>query len=497
MPEKRKLLVVDLAALGWNLVSHLPDSARRRPFFPALTCTVQASFRTAPPPGAHGARRERAVFQRPAQGALLGAERDARRGAAHLGRLPRAGRQGGADVLAAELGGSGRSHRHAGADPQAQRRHDPELLHAAGRAGAAAERSDRPAVQSDELLGTARESQVERLDRGRDLRDDGHARVAPDLLLTYIPHLDYDLQRHGPASAEAGKALDVVLGYLTRLKAGVRGVRLRLAHRWRLRDRAGEARRGLSESRAAGGGALFHARHGGHGLHGFLHDAAFAVGDHRVAHVHCRDAASVAPARHVLRDLPGVAEVLDRAEQSARGWRTGAAANCSSWREGAWFAYPWFEKNEAPDYASHVDIHNKPGYDPCELFFGWPPVNPALKVAFAWPPVSIEMEGTVSMDTTKIRGTHGSTRPGMEIAWASSLAVSRGAEVAARSRAAGATMDGPMNISQQEIRETRETRQRSCGGSRSAGFRPSLKVCTVACFFRVFRVFRGSLTFPV
>jgi predicted AlkP superfamily pyrophosphatase or phosphodiesterase len=38
-------------------------------------------------------------------------------------------------------------------------------------------------------------------------------------LLTYIPHLDYDLQRYGPASDAARKALDVLLGYLTRLKA--------------------------------------------------------------------------------------------------------------------------------------------------------------------------------------------------------------------------------------------------------------------------------------
>ena len=69
---------------------------------------------------------------------------------------------------------------------------------------------------------------------------------------------------------------------------------------------------------------------------------------------------------------------------------------------GAWFAYPWFEKSEAPDYASHVDIHNKPGYDPCELYFGWPP-------------------GSVSFDTGKIHGTHGNVGPGFEIAWTSSL----------------------------------------------------------------------------
>ena len=69
---------------------------------------------------------------------------------------------------------------------------------------------------------------------------------------------------------------------------------------------------------------------------------------------------------------------------------------------GTWFAYPWFSKNEAPDYASHVDIHNKPGYDPCELYFGWPP-------------------GSVSFDTRKIHGTHGNVGPGFEVAWASSL----------------------------------------------------------------------------
>ena len=51
-----------------------------------------------------------------------------------------------------------------------------------------------------------------------------------------------------------------------------------------------------------------------------------------------------------------------------------------------------------------MDIHNKPGYDPCELFFGWPP-------------------GSVSFDTQKIHGAHGHVGPGFEIAWSSSLAL--------------------------------------------------------------------------
>jgi hypothetical protein len=35
----------------------------------------------------------------------------------------------------------------------------------------------------------------------------------------------------------------------------------------------------------------------------------------------------------------------------------------------AWFAYPyWLDDRRAPDFARTVDIHRKPGFDPCELF---------------------------------------------------------------------------------------------------------------------------------
>ena len=46
-------------------------------------------------------------------------------------------------------------------------------------------------------------------------------------------------------------------------------------------------------------------------------------------------------------------------------------------RRDSWFAYPyWLDDRLAPDFARTVDIHRKPGYDPCELFFDprrfWP-----------------------------------------------------------------------------------------------------------------------------
>jgi predicted AlkP superfamily pyrophosphatase or phosphodiesterase len=228
--------------------------------------------------------------------------------------------------------------------------------------------------------------------------------VAPDLLFTYLPHLDYDLQRHGPDSPEADKALDLLLGYLERLEAKAD----ECGYEWLVfGDYAIEPVKhgAVFPNRCLREAGLFSTRDiRAMAYTDFFTSRAFAVCDHAFAHVYCRDAEAVAAAATALRALPGVAEVLDRTEQAARGLaheRSGdliAVAN-----SGYWFAYPWFtDRGEAPDYASHVDIHNKPGYDPCELFFGWPP-------------------GSVSFDTRKIHGTHGNIGPGFEIAWASSL----------------------------------------------------------------------------
>jgi predicted AlkP superfamily pyrophosphatase or phosphodiesterase len=227
--------------------------------------------------------------------------------------------------------------------------------------------------------------------------------LAPDVLLTYIPHLDYDLQRHGPDGAPARKALDLLLGYLTRIKAAC----AEHGYDWIfVGDYAIEPvqRGAIFPNRALREAGLFAVRDIREMAYtDFFTGRAFAVVDHQVAHVYCRDAESTAAAKAVLDRLPGVAEVLDRAAQATRGLahlRSGDLVIVAE--AGAWFAYPWFEKKEAPDYASHVDIHNKPGYDPCELFFGWPP-------------------GSVSFDTTKIHGSHGNVGPGYEIAWSSSL----------------------------------------------------------------------------
>ena len=56
----------------------------------------------------------------------------------------------------------------------------------------------------------------------------------------------------------------------------------------------------------------------------------------------------------------------------------------------------------APGYAEHVDIHNKPGYDPCELLSGWLPFN-------------------IRLAPDAIQGSHGTVSPQRRIAWATTL----------------------------------------------------------------------------
>jgi hypothetical protein len=55
----------------------------------------------------------------------------------------------------------------------------------------------------------------------------------------------------------------------------------------------------------------------------------------------------------------------------------------------SWQAYYWWlDDSQAPEYATTVDIHRKPGYDPVELF---------------WDPVS---KG-VPLDASCVQGSHG------------------------------------------------------------------------------------------
>lgn len=403
MANRKKLLVVDLAALGWSLVSHLPEFAPAQAVFPAITCTAQASFRTASLPQRHGIVANGLFFKDLTKvlfweqsATLVEGPRiwdDFRARGGTVGLLFWQQSMGEAvDFLATPAP----IHKHSGGMIQSCYTQPPELEARLN------ESIGRPFNLMNYWGPLANHKSSDWIVDAI-ITTMGAADFAPDLLLGYIPHLDYDLQRHGPASPQAAKSLDVVLGYLTRLKAACAD----FGYDWIfIGDYAIEpVRRGaVFPNRVLRDAGLFRAREiRGMAYTDFFTSPAFAIVDHQIAHVHCRDAASVQAAREVLRKLEGVAEVLDRDAQAARGLTHARSGELIAVAErGAWFAYPWFEKAEAPDYAGHVDIHNKPGYDPCELFFGWPP-------------------GSVSFDPRRIHGTHGLAGAGLEIAWSSSL----------------------------------------------------------------------------
>lgn len=193
---------------------------------------------------------------------------------------------------------------------------------------------------------------------------------APDLILAYIPHLDYDLQRYGPSDPRAAAAaaeLDTVLAPLLDA-AAERGRTVVALSEYGITDvsRPVDVNRMLREAGL---------------LHVYTQDGmeyldpwtsrAFAVADHQVAHVYVADPADVPAVAELLASLPGVADVLGESGKKAHGLdhpRSGELVLLAE--PDAWFTYYyWLDDARAPDFARLVDIHRKPGYDPAELFF--------------------------------------------------------------------------------------------------------------------------------
>ncbi|NBB96547.1 MAG: alkaline phosphatase family protein [Planctomycetes bacterium] len=228
------------------------------------------------------------------------------------------------------------------------------------------------------------------------------ARYAPDCLLTYLPTLDYDLQRFGPDHRRSRKSLAMLRAQLSRIVATARRQDYDVLI---FGDYAiAPARRAVFPNLALRDAELFGLRTVKSMTYpDFYTGKAFAVVDHEIAHVYVRQPEDTGRVRDVLQGLDGVADVLEPHEQSEIGLDHARSGEVLLIAEpGCWFAYPWWrQKHQAPDYATHVDIHNKPGFDPCELNFGWPPLS-------------------ISLNTSRIRGTHGGVGPGREIAWAAS-----------------------------------------------------------------------------
>ena len=93
----------------------------------------------------------------------------------------------------------------------------------------------------------------------------------------------------------------------------------------------------------------------------FHQSKAFAMCDHEICVIYGEERERAA------RELvaTGLYERSDETQALAAAGHEVLLAKRGGWCEYKW----WTDRREAPDYASHVDIHNKPGFDPTELFF--------------------------------------------------------------------------------------------------------------------------------
>ena len=233
----------------------------------------------------------------------------------------------------------------------------------------------------------------------------------PALTLAYLPHLDYDQQRFGPADERSQRALaeiDTLVGELVQA-ADAAGAETVVVSEYGIVP----VSKPVHVNRALREAGLLAARPTPAGeVLDVFGSRAFAVADHQVAHVYARDAQALADARRLLAKLPGVARVLDREAQKEFGLDHPRSGDLVALSEpDAWFTYYyWIDEAAEPDFARTVDIHRKPGYDPCELFLDPEITLPKLRVAQRLAQKKLGMRylmDVIPTDAALVRGSHG------------------------------------------------------------------------------------------
>lgn len=235
-------------------------------------------------------------------------------------------------------------------------------------------------------------------------------KFSPTLQLVYLPHLDYCLQKVGPqgdVSKDLREIDSVVGGLLNYFEK--RDCRVIVLSEYGILavDKPVHPNRILRD-------ANFLAVKVDLGKE-YLDTAtskAFAVSDHQIAHVYVQQPELIPQIKALFEKQPGIARVLDEEGKREYGLHHERSGELILLAEpNAWFTYYyWNDDKRAPDFAGSVEIHKKPGYDPCELFF-----NPKLPVPM------LSMVGklirkklgfryvmdVISMDPSQVKGSHG------------------------------------------------------------------------------------------
>lgn len=215
----------------------------------------------------------------------------------------------------------------------------------------------------------------------------------PNLMMIYLPILDYSCQRFGPEDSRIMddlKIVDELIGnFLNALDSiGIKkDSAIALFSEYSMSKVEGAALPNLLLRQA---GFLNVREIGGREYLDIEMSRAFAMVDHQVAHIFVQNKEDERAIAELLQETDGIQLVLNKNQQKeymTNHERSGELVAVAD--HDRWFTYYWWnDLAKAPDFTHTVDIHRKPGYDPLELF------------------LASDKKG-ISMDTSLIKGSHG------------------------------------------------------------------------------------------
>ena len=212
----------------------------------------------------------------------------------------------------------------------------------------------------------------------------------PDLLIVYLPHLDYTSQKFGPDSDEFKESvieLDNLLGdfslFLDEEFKNEYEIMILSEYTFNSVNRSISPNLILRQH-----GLLSTRRIEGKDYIDYELSKAFAMVDHQIAHIFINP--GYEDEVYQILKTENLGTILDLELQKNLKINHNKSGNlilCAD--TNSWFNYYWWDDIKyAPDFTFGVDIHRKPGYDPLELFIDFKTKQ-------------------ISHDTSLIKGSHG------------------------------------------------------------------------------------------
>ena len=218
--------------------------------------------------------------------------------------------------------------------------------------------------------------------------------------MVYLPHLDYDYQRHVPGDESVLKELETCIKRVVDAAKG-KGIEVVVVSEYGLT----EVRRPVMINKQLRKMGALVTRGGPFGEVLLPTDSkALAVCDHQLAHVYVQKGMDKDTVKKELEQMDGIACVVPAGDLELDHPRSGDWIALAE--EDAWFCYEyWLDDALKPDFATTIDIHRKPGYDPCELF-----INSKLRAGMRLLQKKMGFRtrfDVVNTNPMQVRGSHG------------------------------------------------------------------------------------------